>query len=86
MTGPLGVAVAAGRKIATRLAYTSGAMLVVTPAGERRVPPGPCHIGPYSARRRLWTVRWQERGAERVAEVSADDLSTYLRGCLVQYA
>jgi hypothetical protein len=73
--------------MAARLAYTSGAMLVVTPAGEhRRVPPGACHIGPYSTQQKLWTVRWHERGAERVAEVSADDLSTYLRGCIVQYA
>lgn len=73
--------------MATRLAYTSGAMLVITAAGEhRRVPPGACHIGPYSTQRRLWTVRWHEGGVERAADVSANDLSAYLRRCIVQYA
>ena len=70
-----------------RLAYSSGAMFVLTAAGERRrVPAGACHIGPTSVQRRFWTVRWRERGIEQSAEISAEDLSGYLLGCIVQYA
>jgi len=70
-----------------RLAYTSGAMVVVTgEGGHRRVPPGECRIGPHSTPRRSCTVRWREKGIEHSAEVSAEDLSAYVLGCVVQYA
>lgn len=70
----------------SRLAYTSGAMLVVTAHGaSRRVPAGACRIGPLSASR-FRTVRWSDNGVEQSAQVSAEDLSAYLRGCIVQYA
>ena len=70
----------------SRLAYTCGAMLVVTAEGaSRRVPVGACRIGPLSASR-FRTVRWLENGVERSAQVSAEDLSAYLQGCIVQYA
>ena len=70
-----------------RLAYTSGAMVVVTHAGaHRRVPAGECRIGPHTTPRRACTVRWRERGIEQSAEVSAEDLSAYVLGCVVQYA
>jgi hypothetical protein len=62
-------------------------MIVVTAAGvHRRVPAGACRIGPQSTPERVCTVRWQEQGIEQHAEVSAKDLSAYLRGCIVQYA
>jgi len=70
-----------------RLAYTSGAMVVVTGAGApRRVPAGACRIGPHSTPRRSCTVRWLEKGIEHSAEISAEDLSAYVLGCVVQYA
>ncbi len=70
-----------------RLAYTSGGMVVVTREGaQRRVPAGPCRIGPDSTPRRSRTVRWREQGTEQSAEVSAEDLSAYVLGCVVQYA
>jgi hypothetical protein len=70
-----------------RLAYTSGAMVVVTrEGGHRRVPAGECRIGPHSTPRRCCTVRWREKGIEQSAEVSAEDLSAYVLGCVVQYA
>jgi hypothetical protein len=70
-----------------RLAYTSGGMVVLTAEGVRRyVPAGPCRIGPHSTPRRSYTVRWQEMGIERSADITADDLSAYLQGCIVQYA
>lgn len=70
-----------------RLAYTSGAMVVVThEGGHRRVPAGECRIGPHSTPRRACTVRWRERGVEQSAEISAEDLSAYVLGCVVQYA
>ncbi|HTO48480.1 MAG TPA: hypothetical protein VML91_12655 [Burkholderiales bacterium] len=71
----------------SRLAYTCGAMLVVTADGaSRRVPAGACRIGPHSMPRRFCTVRWWEHGLEQSAHVSAEDLSAYLHGCIVQYA
>ena len=70
----------------SRLAYTSGAMLVVTAEGaSQRVPAGACRIGPLSASR-FRTVRWSDNGVEQSAQVSAEDLSAYLHGCIVQYA
>jgi hypothetical protein len=82
----IGPSTSGGTRAAARLAYTSGAMLVVMATGERRrVPAGACHVGPYSPHRRVWTVRWRERGDEQGAEVSAADLSAYLLGCIVQY-
>jgi len=70
-----------------RLAYTSGAMVVVTVEGaHRRVPAGECRIGPHSTPRRACTVRWREKGIDQSAEVSAEDLSAYVLGCVVQYA
>lgn len=71
----------------SRLAYTGGAMFVVTAEGlRRRVPAGACRIGPQSMPRRFCTVRWWEHGVEQSAQVSAEDLSAYLHGCIVQYA
>jgi hypothetical protein len=62
-------------------------MLVVTADGaSRRVPAGACHIGPRSMPRRFCTVRWWDHGVEQSAQVSAEDLSAYLRGRIVQYA
>jgi hypothetical protein len=70
-----------------RLAYTSGGMVVVTREGaHRRVPAGACRIGPHSTPRRSCTVRWWEKGIEQSAEISAEDLSAYVLGCVVQYA
>lgn len=71
----------------SRLAYSGGAMFVVTAAGvRRRVPAGACRIGPQSAPPRFCTVSWRENGIEQRAEVSAEDLSAYLQGCIVQFA
>jgi hypothetical protein len=71
----------------SRVAYTSGAMFVVTAAGvRRRVPAGACRIGPHSAPGRFRPVSWRENGVEQSAEVSAEDLYEYLRGCIVQFA
>jgi hypothetical protein len=73
--------------MSSRLAYTGGAMFVVTAAGvRRRVPAGACRIGPQSAPPRFCTVSWRENGIEQSAEVSAEDLSAYLQGCIVQFA
>lgn len=70
----------------SRLAYTSGAMHVVTAEGaSRRVPAGVCRIGPRSASR-FRTVCWLENGVEQSAQVSVEDLFAYLHGCIVQYA
>ena len=70
-----------------RLAYTSGAMFVVTrEGGRRRVPAGECRIGPPSAPRRARVVRWREKGVEHSAEIAAQDLLAYVRGCVVQFA
>jgi hypothetical protein len=78
---------AGGGEIAPRLAYTSGGMVVVTAEGTRRcVPAGECRIGPHPSARRLRTVRWRESGVEQSADVSAEDLSAYVLGCVVQYA
>lgn len=74
-------------EIGPRLAYTSGGMVVVTAEGtHRRVPAGACRIGPHPVARRLRMVRWQESGVEQSADVSAEDLSAYVLGCVVQYA
>jgi len=73
--------------VTSRLAYTGGAMLVVGADGaSRRVPAGACRIGPHSEPRRFCTVHWSEHGIEQSAQVSAEDLSAYLNGCIVQYA
>jgi hypothetical protein len=70
-----------------RLAYTSGAIVVVTRGGtQRRVPAGACRIAPHSAPRRFSTVRWWEKGIERHAEISAEDLPADVLGCVVRYA
>jgi hypothetical protein len=62
-------------------------MVLFTPEGtRRRVPAGACRIGPHSTPRRVCTVRWIELGVEESAQVSAEDLSSYLLGCIVQYA
>jgi hypothetical protein len=61
-------------------------MRVVTAEGaSRRVPAGACRIGPFSGAR-FRTVRWWEGGVEQSAQLSAEDLSAYLHGCIVQYA
>jgi hypothetical protein len=61
-------------------------MVVVTAeGGRRRIPAGACRIGAHSARRSS-TVSWWEKGIEHSAEVSAEDLSAYVLGCVVQYA
>ena len=66
----------------SRLAYTSGAMLVVTAEGaSQRVPAGAYRIGPLSASR-FRTVCWSANGVQQSAQVSVEDLSEYLRGCL----
>ena len=71
----------------SRLAYTAGAMFVVTAEGvRRRVPAGACRIGAQSAPPRFCSVSWRENGIEQSAEVSAEDLSAYLQGCIVQFA
>lgn len=71
----------------SRSAYTGGAMFVVTAQGvRRRVPPGACRIGPQSAPPRFCAVSWRENGIEQSAEVSAEDRSAYLQGCIVQFA
>jgi hypothetical protein len=72
--------------VTSRLAYTSGAMLVVPAEGAiQRVPAGACRIGPLSASR-FRMVRWSVNGVQQSAQASAEDLSAYLRGCTVQYA
>jgi hypothetical protein len=74
-------------EVGHRLAYTSGGMVVVDAEGtRRRVPAGACRIGPHSTPRGVCNVRWQELGIEQSAQLSAEDLSTYLAGCVVQYA
>jgi hypothetical protein len=71
----------------SRLACTGGAMFVVTAEGvRRRVPAGACRIGSHSAPRRFGAVSWRENGVDQGAEVSAEDLSAYLQGCIVQFA
>jgi hypothetical protein len=73
--------------VTSRLAYTCGAMLAVTADGaSRRVPAGACRIGPHSMPRRFCRIRWWEHGIEQSAQASAEDLSAYLHGCIVQYA
>jgi hypothetical protein len=72
--------------VTSRLAYTSGAMLVVTAEGaSRRVPAGACRSRPLSASR-FRTVRWSDNGVQQSAQVSVEDLSESLRGRLGQYA
>lgn len=86
VSGQWGSSASGERTVTSRLAYTSGAMLVVTAGGaSQRVPAGACHIGPLSASR-FRTVRWSENGVERTAQMSAENLSAYLQGCIVQYA
>jgi hypothetical protein len=60
---------------------------VVTADGERRqVPAGPCWIGPRSRAAPAVVVRWREHGVECDAYLSHDDLTSYLVGCVLQYA
>jgi hypothetical protein len=65
----------------------SGGVVVVNAEGvRRRVPAGACRIGAHSTPWRVCTVRWLEQGIEQSAEISAEDLSAYLLGGVVQYA
>jgi hypothetical protein len=62
-------------------------MFVITREGARyRVRAGPCRIGPHSSAQRTCAVHWEESGVQRSAEIAADELSGYVRGCVVQYA
>lgn len=71
----------------SRLAYTSGGMVVVTATGTRwRVPAGECRVGMRAMDQRVCTVRWNEGGVERTGSVSTEDLSAYLSGAIIQYA
>lgn len=69
-----------------RSAYTSGGVQFLTADGKSRaIPAGACSITPQVKPVR-YLVRWQEGGSTCSAEISADAMAKYLRGCIVQYA
>lgn len=70
-----------------RAAFTSGGMSVVSGDGlQRMVPAGPCSIGMPRTVGGCPSVSWRAGGVNHRAEVTAEDLAAYLRGCVVQYA
>lgn len=69
----------------SRLAYTGG-IAVASDAGRTRVPAGACWIDRHVATPGICTIRWSELGIEYSVQLSSDELSSYVLGCIVQYA
>lgn len=71
----------------SRLAYTAGGMVLLAVDGTRRhIPAGRCWVDGRSPLPEICTVRWSESGTDYSAQLSREDLRSYILGCIVQYA